>query len=232
MVLCHYQKKLSSNFKKSSKTCLPSCEFHLRVSIRKRLLLPIPMYKKDVQELIQRKQIEKNLRAEFEATFKDRVDRYLMVKPHEIIPHNHFASVSTELSRLFRDGHYYGCIALSQAVGEALVGFMCERHGFKPAKSFEDNLEKLEKRGCLSSSMKSNLTLLWNGRDDYHHLNSSIEQNRSSLQVLAKSKAQLLLEMEREIFGYFVKEGAIIPHHPKYWDLNEHNLTQVFLRFE
>ena len=126
------------------------------------------MDKKDIQQLIQIRQLEETLRGEFEATLEDRVDRYLGVKPHEIIAHTHFAPVSTEISLLFRDGHFYGCIALSQAVGEALVRFMCRKNGFKPVKVFENNLEKLQKRNFLSSTMKSQLTELWSGRDDYH----------------------------------------------------------------
>ena len=135
----------------------------------------------DIQNLIQKKQLEEDLRGEFEATITDRVGRYLEVKPHEIIAHTHFSQVSTEISALFRDGQFYGCIALSQAVGEALVRYMCQKNGFRPAKGFESNLDKLHKRRFLSATVKSQLTELWRGRDDYHHLNSTIEQDRHKL---------------------------------------------------
>lgn len=190
------------------------------------------MNKKDIQGLIQKKQLESDLRGEFEMTLKDRVNRYLEVKPHEIIAHTHFAPVSTEVSLLFRDGNFYGCIALSQAVGEALVRFMCQRNDFKSAKTFEANLDKLHKRGFLSSTMKAQLTELWSGRDDYHHLNPSIEQNRRKLQDLAENKAHLLWEIEKEIFGYEINKGKLIPKYPKYWDKNQQNEVQVFLRLE
>jgi hypothetical protein len=185
-----------------------------------------------IQALIRNRQLEEDLRSEFEATLKDRLDRYLAVKPHEIIPHTHFAPVSTELSLLFRDGHFYGCIALSQAVGEALIRFMCQRNGFKPSKTFEDNLEKLQKRGFLSSTLKSRLTELWSGRDDYHHLNPNIEQNRRKLQDLAKDKAHLLLEIEKEVFGFSINNGALVPSYPKYWDIDEQGRTQTYLRIK
>ena len=48
----------------------------------------------DIQNLIQKKQLEENLRSEFEATIKDRVGRYLEVKPHEIIPNTHSSQVT------------------------------------------------------------------------------------------------------------------------------------------
>jgi len=186
----------------------------------------------DIQQLIQKRQLEETLRGEFEATLEDRVDRYLGVKPHEIVAHTHFAQVSTEISLLFRDGHFYGCIALSQAVGEAIARLMCQRNGFKPAKVFENNLKKLEERGFLSSAMKSQLIELWSGRDDYHHLNPSIEQNRKELQSLAKNKAYLLSQIEEEIFGFSVNDGKVVPKNPKYWDINEQDQMRAYLRFE
>jgi len=186
----------------------------------------------DIQNLIQKKQLEENLRSEFEATIKDRVGRYLEVKPHEIIPNTHFSQVSTQISALFRDGQFYGCIALSQAVGEALVRYMCQKNKFKPAKTFENNLDKLYKRRFLSTTVKDQLTELWNGRDDYHHLNSNILQDRYKLQDLAREKAHLLTEIEKSVFEYTVNMGKLAPKHPQYWDIDSQSQVQAFLRLE
>ena len=79
-------------------------------------------------DIINEKQLEDDLRQEFEQTIKDRIRRYLSVKPHGIIPNAKFAVASSECSLLFRDGHFYGCIALSQAVAEALVKYICEKN--------------------------------------------------------------------------------------------------------
>ena len=95
-------------------------------------------------ELIQRIHVEESIRGEFELTFSERVDRYLEVKPHGIVPYTHFSVASTECSSLFRDGHFYGCIALTQAVAEALVRHMSKRSFGRQEKVFEKNVEKLE----------------------------------------------------------------------------------------
>lgn len=186
----------------------------------------------NIRKVIQKKQIEENLRSDFETTVGNRVDRYLEVKPHEIIPDTHFSRVSTEISGLFRDGHFYGCIALSQAVGEALVRHMCQKNGFRPAKGFETNLDKLFNRGFLGATTKEQLAELWDERNDYHHLNFVIEQHRQQLQDLARRKAQLLMEIEKEVFAFTVNEGRIAPKFPRYWIVDSEGRARVFLRLE
>jgi len=90
----------------------------------------------NIQELMQQKFTEDSIEQEFEQTLSSRVQRYLKVKPHGIVPYTKFASVSAECALLFRDGHFYGCIALSQAVAEAIVRFLCQKNGWKPKKEF------------------------------------------------------------------------------------------------
>ena len=106
---------------------------------------------------------------------------YLKVKPHDVIPATHFSAVSAEISFLFRDGHFYGSIALSQALAEALVRFMCECNSFKPGKDFEKNVEKLLKRSFITTELKNAFSEIWKKRNDYHHLNRQIEKDRGSL---------------------------------------------------
>ena len=190
------------------------------------------MDSRDIQKSIQKKRLEEDFRSEFESTIRARVERYLAVKPHEIIADTYFSRVSTEISALFRDGQFYGCIALSQAVGEALVRYMCERNSFRPEKVYEKNLEKLSNRRFVNATLKDQFVELWSGRDDYHHLKSNIEQDRQKLEELAETKAKLLMEIEKEIFGYTPGEQGVILKHPQYWNLDEGNQVQAFIRFE
>ena len=186
----------------------------------------------DIQRSIQKAQLEDDMRKEFESTIEDRVVRYLEVKPHEIVAHTHFSRVSAEISTLFRDGQFYGCIALSQAVGEALVRYMCQQNGFKPGKVFENNLQKLSKRRFLTTTVKNQFNELWIGRDDYHHLNPNIEQDHNKLKELAGKKARLLMEIEKEIFGYTVNNGTLALKYPKYWEVDDKNQIEAFLRID
>lgn len=184
-----------------------------------------------IHELIQKKQVEESIRQEFEGTLVDRVDRYMQVKPHEIVPYTHFSTISAECSFLFRDGHYYGCIALTQAVAEALVRFLCKKNSFRPAKIIENNIEKLSVRNFISDEVKDSLLTIWQERDDYHHLNPSIESDRQTLEELAKEKTRLLIEVEKEVFRFTFVDGKINPENPQYWAISS-NKEQVFLRLE
>ena len=55
------------------------------------------MDKKTVHELIQQKQVEDSMKQEFEQTLSDRAARYLQVKPHGIIPYEHFSAASARV---------------------------------------------------------------------------------------------------------------------------------------
>jgi hypothetical protein len=189
------------------------------------------MDEKAARKLFKQKLVEESIRQEFEGTLADRVDRYMQVKPHEIVPYTHFSTISAECSFLFRDGHYYGCIALTQAVAEALVRFLCKKNSFRPVKNFENNIEKLSVRNFISYEVKDSLLTIWQERDDYHHLNPSIESDRQTLEELAKEKTRLLVEVEKEVFRFTSVDGKINPENPKYWDISG-NQAQVFLRLE
>ena len=183
------------------------------------------------RKLFKRKVVEESIRQEFEGTLADLVDRYMQVKPHEIVPHTHFSTISAECSFLFRDGHYYGCIALTQAVAEALVRFLCGKNSFGPRKNFEKNVEKLSVRNFISDEVKDSLLTIWQERDDFHHLNPSIESDLQTLEGLAKEKTRLLVEVEKEVFRFTSVDGKINPENPKYWDISG-NQAKMFLRLE
>ena len=184
------------------------------------------------RELFQRIQVEDSLRQELAGNLSDRVDRYLQVKPYWIIPNTHFAAVSAQCALLFRDGYFYACIALSQAVAEALVRFLCQRNSCKPTKDFEKNVEKLGTRKLIGDREKESLLRIWKNRNDYHHLNDTIETDRQELEGLAREKVRSLNEVESEIFSVAVaSDGSIILKKPKYWDVRS-NQVQVFLRLE
>jgi len=184
------------------------------------------------RELYQQALTTESIRQEFEQTLPERVGRYLQVKPHIIIPNAPFAAPSSECSLLYRDGHFYACIALVQAVTEAIVRYICDIDFRKHGKDFEKNIENLYKRNFISDKIRESLLKIWEKRDDYHHLNPNVESDRQTLEKLAKEKACLLVEVESGIFKFsFGNDGSIIPKHPKYWKISS-DRAGVFLRLE
>jgi len=184
------------------------------------------------RELFQQAQTADSIKQEFEQTLSERVERYLQVRPHQIIPNAPFAAPSAECSLLFRDGHFYACIALVQAVAEAIVRYICDIDFGKHDEVFEKNVERLHTRKLIDDKLQKALLKIWKNRNDYHHLNSNVKSDRDTLQKLAKEKACLLVEIESEIFRFsFGSDGSIIPKYPKYWRIRG-NQAEVFLRLE
>lgn len=182
--------------------------------------------------MMQRVRTENGIKQEFEQTLPSRVERYLKVKPHGIVPLTEFAPVSAECALLFRDGHFYGSIALSQAVAEAIVRFLCQKNGWKPKKNYEENVAKLEIRQFISKDIKDKFLSLWEKRDDYHHLNSTIETDYQKLEALSYEKVLLLKEIESEVFRFSIVDGKLAPENKKYWALQKNGTVPVFLKLK
>lgn len=53
-------------------------------------------------------------------------------------------------------------------------------------------MKNLAKRGKITSSSDTALSKIWEERDDFHHLNPSVETDRRKLSSLVQEKAQLL----------------------------------------
>jgi len=190
------------------------------------------MDKEEVLKAINRKELEENLKQEFLATLDERIARYQELDFIKVTPNAHFASVSAECILLYRDGHFLACVALCQAVAEAIVRLMCERSKFSSiSEDYDKNVGNLQKRKIEPDCSKL-FKEIWKGRNDYHHLNPEIPTERSELQDIAKSKIITLHKIESEVFDFaWTKDGAISPRYPKYWDI-KNGLLNVFLRFE
>jgi len=190
------------------------------------------MDKEEVLKAINRKELEENLKQEFLATLDERISRYRELDFIKVTPNAHFASVSAECILLYRDGHFLACVALCQAVAEAIVRLMCERSKFSSiSEDYEKNVGNLQERKIEPDCSKL-FKEIWKGRNDYHHLNPEIPTERSELQDIAKSKIITLHKIESEVFDFaWTKDGAISPRYRKYWDI-KNGLLNVFLRFE
>ena len=110
---------------------------------------------------VERHRLMSELAGDCQARAGERVDRYLRAQHHGIIADTPFAPASAECIDLFRDGHFYGAISLSQAVGEALVRHMCRSNQWKPAENFEENVGKLRQRNFIDDAIDAALRRLW-----------------------------------------------------------------------
>jgi len=187
------------------------------------------MDKEEMRKAIKRHQLEDSLRQECLGTISDRITRYLELDFIGVTPNDYWASISAECILLYRDGYFFACIALCQAVAEALVRFLCTKSGFKASNVFEENIDKLRRRK-IKPDCSELLEEIWKGRDDYHHLNPKVPTERVKLQDIAKSKMIALGAIESKVFEFEWVAGAIKPKYPKYWPQTNNGLLNVFLR--
>lgn len=193
------------------------------------------MYEEEMRKAIRRRELEDTLKGEYLGTLNERIERYLELDFTKITPNEHFASISAECIRLYRDGYFFACIALCQAVAEAIVRLICERNerGSPHFVKFETNIRKLKKlKNGIPADWIETFERIWENRNDFHHLNPEVPTQKEKLREIAKDKIVALVEVESKVFAFDVIQGAISPKHPQYWPKLQNGLLNVFLRFE
>ncbi len=196
--------------------------------------------------------LRRQIREDDEARFDQRVARVQRVKVHRIIPQSWFDLASTECRDLFRDGHFYGCICLSQSVAEGLAKFILEVHRVKigrqrrpieqckkpvTGKPLIDMLRKLSggtrngrPMNALSDKCLGAFDCIEGGdRDDFHHLNKGIPTQLEKLEKRAEECVTALYEIESELFGFDFASGSLVPPQRQYWP-EDGKYVKVYLR--
>jgi hypothetical protein len=174
--------------------------------------------------LAERRRIEESIRDEVLRTLSDRATRFLQVRGTFIVPYGPFAAPSAECVKQFRDGHYFGCIALTQAVLEAIVRhFWQVKLQKKPTQGgkFETCLNALHDKKFISDEWKTKLDQMWTDRHTFHHLLPSVDSGQKDLEETARHALNLLNELERDFFGFSAPDGIVVPEHPEYWSIKD-----------
>lgn len=190
------------------------------------------MDKEEMHRVIKRHQLEEALRQECLGSVSERITHYLELNFTQLTPNAHWASISAECILLYRDGYFLACIALCQAVAEAIVRDLYRKNFNKVSSSFENSINKLCSKGKISLDCRTALEEIWKERNNYHHLNPEVPTEKIKLQATAKSKMTALHNVESEVFAFEWVGGAIKPKYPEYWPDTQNGLLNVFLRFE
>ena len=193
------------------------------------------MDQEEVHKAIKKHQLRDNLEQDFLANIDNRISRYLELEFIQVVPNTHFAPITIESVLLYRDGYFFACIALCQAVAEALLRFICERNdkGSKGFVKFETNVGKLRKlKDKIPLGWIKTLERVWENRNDYHHLNPDVPTQKEKLREIAKVKIVALLDVESKVFAFEWVGGAIRRTHPKYWLETDSGHLNSYLRIE
>ena len=157
----------------------------------------------------ERRRVEDAIKNEVLKTLSQRADRFLQVQGAVLVPDRPFAAPSMECAEQFRDGHYFGCIALTQTLVEAVILHVWQvKLKKKPNQegSFEKNLAVLHKKKIISDEWKSKLDQVWSERHSFHHLRPSVKSDQKQLEESARNTLLLLNDLEQEFFGFELAE--------------------------
>jgi len=149
----------------------------------------------------------------------DRADRFAQVQEDSLIPDGPFAAPCVECAMLFRDGHYFGCISLTQAILEAVIrhiGQVKLKKKQTQEASFDKNLEALHKKNIISDEWKTKLEEMWAERHSFHHLRPSVEADHLKLEEIGRNTLTLLNDLGRAFFGFSIHNEILVPHQPEY----------------
>ena len=174
--------------------------------------------------------IRRDLRDQFEQTLEEKVDRFLEVKAHPIVPAHHFSSPSRECAEVYLEGKFFSAISLTQAIVDSISRFIFKRNDLKADNDVDKRLRQLEESNLVSSSCVEAMKRIWIYRHDFHHLNPTVPTNVEQLKEIASANRVDLALIEGEIFAFEIVNGAIAPRKPKYWDIQPGGIMRVDLR--
>jgi hypothetical protein len=166
-----------------------------------------------------------------EATLAQRTERYASSRVHGIIPNQWFAAASSECRDMYVDGHFYGCISLSQAVAEGIAKFLLEKHSLADPGGQARRCQLLEERGIIdAASAKAFEIIRGTDRNHFHHLNKQIETDWQALKSRAAECVEALYSIESVLFAFDADAGAIRPRNRDLWIVKPDGTAEVFLR--
>ena len=166
--------------------------------------------------------VEESIKNEVLQSLSDRASRFLEVRDTILVPNGPFAAPIIECVKQFRDGHYIGCIALTQAVVEAVIRHIWQvklKKRSNQGGDFDKCLDDLHKKRFVTKEWKTKLEQIWTDRNKFHHLLPSVDLGSHDLEEMARNTLKLLNELEGEFFGFTMQGEIVVPDHPEYWSI-------------
>ena len=182
------------------------------------------------EEKIRRIQLEKDIKSQCVNAIKEKIGRYLEIEHQGIIGGHYFSEASSECIYLYRDGYFIGTVMMSHAINEGIIRFVAKRNNIEKKKHIELIKEFLEKNIISNKCAEASIRIWKSYRNDIHHMNPKVK--KIPFQKLAQQNLKDLTTIEKEFFSHGLKNGAIVLHQPKYWDINKDGTIKVFLRLE
>ena len=190
----------------------------------------------NTSEVMKRIIVKESIESQCISFMEEKIDRYLEIEHQGIIGGHYFAS--SECICLYRDGYFIGAVMMSHAINEGIMKFVAERNDIErhntdgTTETFAELIEEFREKNIISNACADASMRIWKSyRADIHHMNPTVAT--IDFEKLAQQNLKYLSAKEREIFDFKINNcGAIVPSHPKYWDINADGTAAVFLRLD
>lgn len=177
--------------------------------------------------------IRKDLERDLELSIRNMIDRRRASRVQQIIPGAFFSAASRECRDMFVHGHFYGCITLAQSVAEGLSMFLYTKEGRNPDHDHHSRRRWLVANKIISAdSFEAFKEIEGKDRNDFHHFNKDVLQDRFKLEDRAAQCVKCLYIIESDVFAFaWGKGGTVDPKTLKYWlcSKNDPNGLDVYI---
>lgn len=180
--------------------------------------------------------LERRMRDNFERSLPTRMERHARIPVQTILPLEFFVEASRELRQLFIDERFYSCIVLAQSVAEGIARFIAEKKGVRVVNDYAAQVNLLQRdrqNPAISQKVfKAFKRVHGKDRNDFHHLNPTVPQDRRELDRRAEECLLSLYEIESEVFAFHpVDGGKIHLVHPEYWAISPNGAVLGHVNF-
>lgn len=150
------------------------------------------------------------MRARFEASIPDRARRAAAVELQQFIPAHWFAAAASECAGMYISGFFYGAISVAQAYVEALSKYLADHHRVRIGKDTAERCRRLHEKGVISANALDAALTIFDDRNDFHHLNRSVEQDFQKLAARAQHCINHIHTLESEVFAFSLSPRTLL----------------------
>ena len=166
-----------------------------------------------------------------EDLLRERIKRCLEVDYNRIIGAQHFSRASYECIQAYHSGMFQLCVMATHSINEGIIKFVAERNRLKKIGELPDTLNRLVSLKLITGDCAQASEAIWKSfRNDIHHMNPGISKIKD-WHRLAKQNLRHLATVEYCVFGHDINQGALRPHYLQYWDLNDDEHVEAYIRF-
>ena len=171
------------------------------------------------------------MQGSFEASLPQRVARSSRVSLQNVIPSHWFSAAASECYEMYVAGYFYGTISIAQAYVETLSQYLCQLYKIRGSKNNAvDRWIRLQREKLVGLDACGAAIAVLSDRNDFHHLNTAVEQEHTKLETRAEECMNMLHRIESDVFAHTFDNGQVVLARPERWPAAGEGLVRIQLR--